>query len=430
MFRRRSRFINQRLPLSLTAIVVILIYHSERQVHFSNEIVNSKLSAKAALVNDVKVRFNPFVSVADSGDQIMKAYTHNDFGLKNHQLPVKRILFWNDAYGSKDYGIGFGDAAFRELNCPIHKCYTTDNRTLIATEEFDAIVFHLRTFFKTDSPSVRRPHQRYVLWSIESPQYNMQDIFPLDGIFNWTFTYRMDSDVFQPYGWVEPTGIYSMQPKLKEIEPAMHAAANQPVASQKSKLIAWFVSNCQSKSKREDYVNALRKYVPVDVYGDCGDFRCDKHNVTGCYDMLDRDYKFYISFENSYCDDYVTEKLFSVLKLDVVPIVFGGANYSRMAPPFSYIDARNFRNARDLADYIKLLSANDYLYRQYSWWKAHYRVRNAADDLKLSMCGLCARLHVDTEPKVYRDVDKWWVRDSHCKEPRQDNVFRIPYWHH
>ena len=138
----------------------------------------------------------------------------------------------------------------------------------------------------------------------------------------------------------------------------------------------------------------------------------------------------FFSFENSNCDDYVTEKLFSVLKLDVVPIVFGGANYSRMAPPFSYIDARNFRNARDLADYIKLLSANDYLYRQYSWWKAHYRVRNAADDLKLSMCGLCARLHVDTEPKVYRDVDKWWVRDSHCKEPRQDNVFRIPYWHH
>ena len=34
-------------------------------------------------------------------------------------------------------------------------------------------------------------------------------------------------------------------------------------------------------------------------------------------------YMFYLSFENSLCDDYVTEKLWGWLKRDIVPVVMG-----------------------------------------------------------------------------------------------------------
>ena len=37
---------------------------------------------------------------------------------------------------------------------------------------------------------------------------------------------------------------------------------------------------------------------------------------------------FYLAFENSKCDDYVTEKFFATSKMDIVPIVMGGSNYS------------------------------------------------------------------------------------------------------
>ena len=37
---------------------------------------------------------------------------------------------------------------------------------------------------------------------------------------------------------------------------------------------------------------------------------------------------FYLAFENSKCDDYVTEKFFATAKMDIVPIVMGGSNYS------------------------------------------------------------------------------------------------------
>jgi hypothetical protein len=45
------------------------------------------------------------------------------------------------------------------------------------------------------------------------------------------------------------------------------------------------------------------------------------------------------SFENSVCDDYVTEKLFKILPFDVVPIVYGGAGQNLKKNFFSATDA-------------------------------------------------------------------------------------------
>jgi alpha-1,3-fucosyltransferase len=90
--------------------------------------------------------------------------------------------------------------------------------------------------------------------------------------------------------------------------------------------------------------------------------------------LLESKYKFYLSFENSFCDDYVTEKFFKVLKYDMVPVVLGGGNYSKMAPEKSFIDARNFKSIGDLADYIKYLDKNATAYAEYFEWKSHFRV--------------------------------------------------------
>ena len=41
---------------------------------------------------------------------------------------LKYILFWNEAYGSKEYDIGFGRDGFVNSVCPETRCYTTANR--------------------------------------------------------------------------------------------------------------------------------------------------------------------------------------------------------------------------------------------------------------------------------------------------------------
>ena len=89
--------------------------------------------------------------------------------------------------------------------------------------------------------------------------------------------------------------------------------------------MAWFVGNCDTKSKRELYVKELQKYIDVDIYGKCGSLKCpdnpkvyDPRMNKECYDMLEQNYKFYLSFENIFCKDYVTEKLFNILPLQVI----------------------------------------------------------------------------------------------------------------
>ena len=54
------------------------------------------------------------------------------------------------------------------------------------------------------------------------------------------------------------------------------------------------------------------RYINVDIYGRCGKLTCRKSDEKRCGEMLDTDYKFYLSFENSLCKDYVTEKFFKV----------------------------------------------------------------------------------------------------------------------
>ena len=62
-------------------------------------------------------------------------------------LQFKKILFWNEAYGGKSYDIGIGSNVFRNANCSVWKCSTSDNRTSFNPQDVDAIVFHQRSWY-------------------------------------------------------------------------------------------------------------------------------------------------------------------------------------------------------------------------------------------------------------------------------------------
>ena len=112
--------------------------------------------------------------------------------------------------------------------------------------------------------------------------------------------------------------------------------------------MAWLVSNCKTDSHRELYVKELQKHVPVDVFGKCGNpLNCTKGRDE-CFVEIASSYQFYLSFENSLCKDYATEKLFRALASDLVPVVMGGANYSKIVPPKSIINVQDFPSSEVL----------------------------------------------------------------------------------
>ena len=121
-----------------------------------------------------------------------------------------------------------------------------------------------------------------------------------------------------------------------------------------------------------------------------------------------KDYKFYLAFENTNCQDYMTEKLWHHMGNGVVPIVMGGGNYSTILPKHSYIDVKDFKSAKSLADYLKHLNKNNVEYLKYFKWtqKYHYYIKTAK-------CELCRKLNDPTEPyKSYENFAHWWFYDE------------------
>ena len=133
----------------------------------------------------------------------------------------------------------------------------------------------------------KRPKdQIWILYVLESPNYTA-DYSLANGKVNWTATYRQDSELVTPY---EKFVLYDSKVRTKR--QSVNYAAN------KKKKVAWFVSNCQTANNRMDYAQELAKYIDVDIFGGCGQNKCDKRSKK-CQDILQRDYKFYLSFEVS-----------------------------------------------------------------------------------------------------------------------------------
>ncbi|XP_017881592.1 alpha-(1,3)-fucosyltransferase C-like [Ceratina calcarata] len=327
---------------------------------------------------------------------------------------TKKILFWNTMFGDKTFYMGDGDVF---LECPVNNCYATYDRDYVDLVEFDAVLFHANELEISDLPERRSPWQWYVFVNLESPTNRPLINNFYEDYFNLTMTYRLDSDITWNYGIVRDANNERIVAPSKN--PVWNAFNNQlgehekveesKNIRRKTKPIVWFVSNCMAESGREKYVNELAKYMQVDVYGKCGRMSCPFSK--DCFaEVTEPNYFFYLSFENSLCNDYVTEKLYNALRYDVVPIVYSGANYSLFAPPRSYINVLDFDSPRDLAKYLKKLIENPKEYNEFFAWKRYYKIDSGTQQ---AACDLCKLLHERKEPQMYNRMTEWYS-ESKC----------------
>jgi alpha-1,3-fucosyltransferase len=262
----------------------------------------------------------------------------------------------------------------------------------------NAVIFHGRDLHVQDLPlpEWRRPHQIFIFFLLESPIHTdlgllQQPVFR--HYFNRTMTYRRDSDVVELHAYgrlrcIDPASpsclkfpcygndsVAALEQHSADPSSVFSASTNvTSINNIKDRAVAWFVSNCHSNSQWESLVRRLSEFISVDIYGKCANGKHSCPNKSECDQMLSRHYRFYLSFENSLCPDYVTEKLYRLLAHDTVPVVYGGADYSDFFPARSYVDGRHFENPEALADHLEKLIAKDTLYSSYFEWKSQYVV--------------------------------------------------------
>ncbi|XP_073410523.1 3-galactosyl-N-acetylglucosaminide 4-alpha-L-fucosyltransferase FUT3-like [Dendrobates tinctorius] len=284
--------------------------------------------------------------------------------------------------------------AFPLNDCPASidssGCFFTVNRSLYSMA--NAVVFHHRDLSRSKSllPQVPRPpHQYWVWFSLESPS-NIRNLSMMDNIMNLTMSYRLDSDIFMPYG------------RLGKLDKKQNFTIPK-----KTGLVAWLISNWKMQHRRYAYYLQLKQHIQIDIYG--------KYNLP-----LPRDiqflhlatYKFYLAFENSIHEDYITEKLWAnSFLIGTVPVVMGPPreNYERFIPPDSFIHVDDFSSAKELAHYLLNLAKDDQKYQQYFNWRSRFQLLRVRNIFEAAYCKVCKALKEAPAYRTIPSIAKWFT---------------------
>ena len=157
-------------------------------------------------------------------------------------------------------------------------------------------------------------------------------------------------------------------------------------------LIAIFISNCDRKLLRNEYINKVIDMHKVDEpknhvksFGACFAVQGDRTNlknflqhendgsISGKWqeDKINaiRYFKFTVAMENTINRPfYITEKVFDAFKGGSVPIYYGPDEIYLFVPNFSIINAKHYKS-EELVHYLDYLHRNESAYSEYFEWK-------------------------------------------------------------
>nr|CAD7198918.1 unnamed protein product [Timema douglasi] len=149
---------------------------------------------------------------------------------------------------------GLGQSLFLEVGwaAPVNDCFlvNTAHDVMTNVNYSDATLFYLWKFLSLSWAYPRKPNQNYVMFLLEPPGTYLSNLKDLPNFFNWTMTYRHDSDIYRPYGYFRPLNGSSKMVDPRETpvrwkQPTMSSDALEEylnLSKRKTKLVAWFVS--------------------------------------------------------------------------------------------------------------------------------------------------------------------------------------------
>lgn len=334
-----------------------------------------------------------------------------DFNCINRpEKKPKLILYWTPFYDMDNFYFGLGKYdPFKNHKCPAYNCETTKDKSRL--NESDIVVFSLQNQIHA-LPKEHKKNQEWVFVLIESPA-NLAGFDRYNNVFNTAVTYRRDADYQSHYSY-EGHYEWGINPDYNE---------NYDYYEGKTDFAAIVVSNCHKvSSMRLEYVNELQKYINATIFGACGRKCLDTfdNGIKGdCKVIIAQKYKFFFAFENSMCKDYITEKFFIILRFNIIPVVLGAGEYDMFIPKSGYINVKDYKSPKELADYLLYLDRNRTAYNSYFKWKKHI-IKTYDGIFAAEICEFCIKAHlndvnkIDTN-KVIKDFSTYWNSANDCK---------------
>jgi len=421
---------NSSLSINLTiAALFSLIYFI-----FSNP------TKKSIFVTNIQVH-----NVPDKNIRIIES--HNKSISKSP--PV--ILFWKTPWNG--YPL-----KFEAWNCPnMPQCDTQVMKGSLSTnkQQFinaDAIIFSpvfdhnwpLSQDIRTEIEKYRRQPQVFAFLQREAPfnthSERTESLAAYNNFFTDTITFRLDSTLPDIH-----TTLFDIQVKDSVIpenhfydEEKLVADFANYVIPNKTKGALSVIFNCGNQNRLKLVAELLRllKFPDgsraLEVGGGCRDkiyklagisdaetLNLARGKFTGVT-SLSKDYYFYLSFENTHCNDYITEKFFHHgISSKTVPVVSGApkSSYSKIVNETGFLYVEDFENTEQLANVMNEYLSGKRDYSKFFTWRKY--VKNMISQKQgNNLCALCQKLYeireTEENPERIGDINDWWFHKSGC----------------
>ena len=388
------------------------------------------------------------------------------------------IVFWKKPWKGFDRFLG---VEFCDEN-GVFECDIKYGRNFELIEKADAVMIHPvfselekngSNFFKKGMlnlvEKIRKPEQLYIFAQWESPEFHRGDYNYMNGFFNGTMTYLPDEylgnsefNFWFPYDSIGSIKLKALldEKLTKQLESEKFYKENSYKQAtfdanfkeldfpEKKYDVAAVVSHCRS-IYRNNLIKNLKREMNgnIDLYGEC--FinelnnsraqklskiylnRSNKLNFDKYQDLFDllKQYKFYLAFENSRCEYYISEKIFeNSILTRTVPIVAGASRYQyeKLVPKSAFIHVDDFESMKQLSNYIKYLLKNGTAYMEYFDWHSetdpNIQLATVESFRNTGICKLCKQLKQMDKKHHFtvKNIHSFWYGENgdRCKPVR------------
>lgn len=157
-------------------------------------------------------------------------------------------------------------------------------------------------------------------------------------------------------------------------------------------------------------------------------YRCPGHFASDCTKL--NDYLFYLAFENSNCEEYMTEKLFwNAYSKGAIPIIMGPTkkNCKKLLPPNSYLHIEEYVRPRDVAKHLEYLNKTwDENLFNFHQWRRHFKIVNEHGyfgSKSVHYCRICEALNYNKlETGFNEDIEYFLNVEENCRNKKGEHV--------